>query len=121
MPLVCTIALLLAAFAFAGCGGTAATARVSDGWVAVTLDEFLISPQDIDVPAGRVTVTVVNRGRLRHSFRLWGADGEPVAVKSLFPGGTATRTATLAPGEYRMVCTIMNHAELGMTGRLIVR
>jgi plastocyanin len=121
MPLVRAIALLLAAAAVAGCGGTAATARVTDGRLAVTLDEYLISPQDIDVSPGRVTVMVVNHGRLRHSFRLWGADGEPVAVKSLFPGDSASRTATLAPGEYRMVCTIMNHAELGMTGRLIVR
>jgi len=61
------------------------------------------------------------RRRLRHSFRLWGPNGEPFAVKSLFGGDSATRTATLQRGEYRMVCTIMNHAELGMTGRLIVR
>jgi plastocyanin len=121
MPLVCAIAVLLAAFAVAGCGGAAPVARSTDGRLAVTLDEYLISPQDIDVPPGRVTVTVVNHGRLRHSFRLWGADGEPLAVKSLFPGDSATRTATLKRGEYRMVCTIMNHAELGMTGRLIVR
>jgi plastocyanin len=121
MPLVCAIAVLLAAFAVAGCGGAAPVARSSDGRLAVTLDEYLISPQDIDVPPGRITVTVVNHGRLRHSFRLQGADGEPLAVKSLFPGDSATRTATLEPGEYRMVCTIMNHAELGMTGRLIVR
>jgi plastocyanin len=121
MPLVCAIALLLTSFALAGCGGSAPVARVSDGRVAVTLDEYLIGPQDIDVPPGRVTFTVINHGRLRHSFHLWGADGEPVAIKSLFGGDSATRSATLKPGEYRMVCTIMNHAELGMTGRLIVR
>ena len=121
MPLVCAIALLIAAFAVAGCGATTPVARVDDGRVAVTLDEYLISPQDIDVPPGRVTVTVSNHGRLRHSFRLWGANGEPLAVKSVFPGDSVTRTATLERGEYRMVCTIMNHAELGMTGRLIVR
>jgi plastocyanin len=121
MPLVCAIALLLAAFALAGCGGSTPVARVSDGRVAITLDEYLISPQDIELPPGRTTFTVTDRGRLRHSFHLWGADGAPVAIKSLFPGDSATRTATLKPGEYRMVCTIMNHAELGMTGRLIVR
>jgi len=121
MPLVCAIALLIAAFAVTGCGAATPVARVDDGRVAVTLDEYLISPQDIDVPPGRVTVTVSNHGRLRHSFHLWGANGEPIAVKSLFGGDSATRTATLQRGEYRMVCTIMNHAELGMTGRLIVR
>ena len=85
MPLVRAIALLVAAFAVVGCGAAAPVARVDDGRVAVTLDEYLISPQDIDVPPGRVTVTVANHGRLRHSFRLWGPNGEPVAVKSLFP------------------------------------
>ena len=121
MPPACAIAVLLAAFAVAGCGGGPPVARVTGGDVAVTLDEYLISPQDIEVAPGRVTFTVVDRGRLRHSFRLWGAGGEPVTVKSLFPGDSARRTATLRPGKYRMVCTIMNHSELGMTGRLIVR
>jgi plastocyanin len=121
MPLVCAIAVLAAALVLAGCGGSEPVARVQDGRVGVGLDEYLITPQDVSVPAGRVTFRVVNHGRLRHSFRLWGANEEPVAVKSLFPGDTASRTADLEPGEYRMVCTIMNHAELGMTGRLIVR
>jgi plastocyanin len=121
MPLACAIAVLLAAFFVGGCGGAEPVARAHDGRIAVTLDDFLISPQDIDVAPGRVTFRVVNHGRLRHSFRLWSAAGEPVAVRSLFPGDSATRTAELKPGEYRMVCTIMNHAELGMTGTLVVR
>ncbi len=122
MPLVRAIALLVAAFAVAGCGAAAPVARVDDGRVAVTLDEYLISPQDIDVPPGRVTVTVANHGRLRHSFRLWGAERragrgqEPVPRRLRHAGPRRS-----ARGEYRMVCTIMNHDELGMTGRLIVR
>jgi plastocyanin len=121
MPLACVITVIAAALLLTGCGGAEPVARAQDGRVGVGLDEFLIAPQDLSVPAGRVTFRVVNHGRLRHSFRLWGADGEPLAVKSLFPGDSADRTAELEPGEYRMVCTIMNHAELGMTGRLIVR
>jgi plastocyanin len=121
MPLACAIAVLAAALLITGCGGAEPVARAQNGRVGVRLDEYLIEPQDVSVPAGRVTFDVVDHGRLRHSFRLWGAGGEPVAVKSLFPGDSATRTAVLAPGEYRMVCTIMNHAELGMTGRLVVR
>jgi plastocyanin len=121
MPLVCVIAVIAAALLLTGCGGAEPVARAQDGRVGITLDEYLIAPQDVSVPAGRVTFHVVNRGRLRHSFYLQGADGEPVVVKSLFAGDSADRTAVLAPGEYRMVCTIMNHAELGMTGRLVVR
>jgi plastocyanin len=121
MSLARAIAVLAAALVLHGCGGGEPAARAQDGRVAITLDEFLISPQDIELRAGRVTFDVVDRGRLRHSFRLWGPGGEPVAVKSLFPGDHASRTAILRPGEYRMVCTIMNHAELGMTGKLVVR
>jgi uncharacterized cupredoxin-like copper-binding protein len=28
---------------------------------------------------------------------------------------------TLARGDYKMACTVANHAELGMTGTLVVR
>ena len=121
MPLACAIAVIAAALLLTGCGGPEPVARAANGRLDVALDESLSAPQDVSVPPGRVTFHVVNHGRLRHSFRLWGADGEPLAVKSLFPGDSADRTATLKPGEYRMVCTIMNHAELGMTGRLVVR
>jgi plastocyanin len=44
-----------------------------------------------------------------------------VEIDSLFPGDEIERRADLAPGEYRMVCTVSNHAELGMTGKLVVR
>jgi plastocyanin len=115
------LALLLAALLLAGCGGAQPAARAHDGRVAIALDEFLIAPQELTVAPGRTTLVIADRGRLRHSFRLWGAGGEPVKVRTLFPGDEVVRSADLAPGEYRMVCTVSNHAELGMTGRLVVR
>jgi uncharacterized cupredoxin-like copper-binding protein len=121
MPLARAAAALLATLVLAGCGGGEPVAHVPDGEVAIGLDEFLIAPQDVVVPSGRVTLRIADRGRLRHSFRLQGADGEPVALRTIFPGEEKARTADLAPGEYRMVCTVSNHAELGMTGRLVVR
>jgi plastocyanin len=121
MPFARATVALLAALALTGCGGDEPTAVVRDARVEIALDEFLIRPQNIDVAAGRVTFAITDEGRLRHSFRLWGAGGTPVKVETLFPGDTAVRTADLAPGEYRMVCTVSNHAELGMTGRLVVR
>jgi plastocyanin len=121
MPLARATATLIVAALLIGCGGSQPTASVRDGRVEIALDEFLIAPQDITVEPGRATFRITDRGRLRHSFRLWGADSEPVNVQTLFPGEEAVRTADLAPGEYRMVCTVSNHAELGMSGRLIVR
>ena len=121
MPLARATAALLAALVLAGCGGEEPTAVVRDARVEITLDEFFIQPQNVDVAPGRVRFEVTDRGRLRHSFRLWGPDRAPVEIDTLFPGDTVVRVADLPPGEYRMVCTVSNHAELGMTGRLVVR
>jgi plastocyanin len=121
MPLPRATAALVALAVVIGCGGEEPTAVVRDETVEISLDEFFIRPQNIDVRAGTVTVVVADRGRLRHSFRLWGPDSAPVEIERLLPGDEIERRADLAPGEYRMVCTVSNHAELGMTGRLVVR
>jgi uncharacterized cupredoxin-like copper-binding protein len=121
MPVPRATVVLVAAAVLAGCGGGAPTASVQGGRVAVTLDDFLISPQEIDAPAGRVTFTVTNRGRLVHSFHIQRPDREVVRITRLQPGASATASADLAAGEYRLVCVESNHAELGMTGRLVVR
>jgi plastocyanin len=121
MPLVRATAALVALAVAGGCGGDEPTTVVRDANVEITLDEFYLRPQNVELRAGRATITVANRGRLRHSFRLWGADSAPVEIDTIFPGETTTEAADFAPGEYRMVCTVSNHAELGMTGRLVVR
>ena len=70
MPLARAAAALLATLLLAGCGGGEPTAHVRSSEVAITLDEFLIAPQDVVAPRGRVTLRIADRGRLRHSFRL---------------------------------------------------
>jgi plastocyanin len=121
MPLARATAALVALAVMTGCGGDEPTAVVRDEEVEITLDEYLIAPQDITAAPGRLTLRIADRGRLRHSFRIWGGGETPVRVATIFPGDEAVRTADLRPGEYRMVCTVSNHAELGMTGRLVVR
>ena len=121
MPLVRATAVLVAAAVLAGCGGGAPTASVRGGRIAVELDDFLIRPQDITARAGPITFVVSNRGRLVHSFHVQLPDRQPVKITRLHPGASATATADLKPGEYRLVCVESNHAELGMTGRLVVR
>ena len=123
MPLVRATAALVALAVMIGCGGDEPTAVVSRFDVEITLDDFLIRPQNIEVevPVGQMHITVTNRGRLRHSFHLWGANSAPVDIDRLAPGARASDGVYLARGEYRMVCTLSNHAELGMTGRLVVR
>ena len=72
--------------------------------------------------AGRLTFEVSNGGRLGHNLRLrGGSEGEHVVTTTLLPGKGATKSVTLAPGHYTMLCTVANHEQLGMTGRLVVR
>jgi plastocyanin len=123
MPLARATAALVALAVVIGCGGDEPTAVVRDQAVDITLDDFLIRPQNIavHVPVGRVEFRIVNRGRLRHSFHLWGENRAPIEIERLAPGASTSASAYLPRGEYRMVCTLSNHAELGMTGRLVVR
>ena len=122
MPLVRTLAGLLAAASLAGCGGPGPVTQVRGDRVEITLDDFLIRPQNVRARGGRLTFVVTNRGRLGHNLRLrGGSEGEQVVTTTLLPGDGGTQSVTLAPGAYTMLCTVANHEQLGMTGRLVVR
>jgi uncharacterized cupredoxin-like copper-binding protein len=121
MLLVRAIAAALAALALTGCGGPGPATDARDGRVEIVLDDFLIRPQNVRAEAGELTFAVTNGGRLGHNFRVRDRDGEPVAVTTLLPGDAARETVTLPRGEYKMLCTVANHEQLGMTGRLVVR
>ena len=121
MLLARVTAALLAAAALAGCGEAEPAAQARDGRVAVALDDFLIRPQNVRASAGVLTFEAVNEGRLGHNLRVRGPDGEPVAIPTLLPGRSGRETVRLEPGEYKMLCTVANHEQLGMTGRLVVR
>jgi len=117
------------ALAFTACGGDGAY-RTERPLVHITLDEYRIVPQSISVKRGRLKLVVRNTGRLTHNLVVQEEDGpagEPVEI----PGG---RVATMQPGQsgapikvnlragdYRIVCTIANHDDLGQFGTLEVR
>lgn len=121
MPLVRITLAVLAAALVAGCGGDGPTVQARDQRVGIELDDFLIRPQNVRATAGQLTFSVGNRGRLGHNFRLRDDGREVVEVTTLLPGESATTSARLRPGNYKMVCTVANHEQLGMTGRLVVR
>ena len=124
------LALLVApalALAAAGCG--AEPVEVGTRTLTVRLTEYRLEPQDARVRAGRLRLVAVNRGRLTHNLHVVREDrrdrerppvdlgGTPTAQ----PGDTRRHTFTrLRPGEYRLICTIANHDDLGMYGTLEV-
>lgn len=122
-----TLALLVAALG--GCGNDDVF-RTDRPIVRVTLDEYRIVPQNVVVKPGRLKFTVRNTGRLTHNLAVQipeGPDGKPVDVpggrtETMQPGETGEPIkVTLAPGTYRLVCTIANHDDLGQYGELKVQ
>ncbi len=96
----------------------------------VTLDEYRIVPQNAVVKPGRMKFAVRNTGRLTHNLAVQiaeGPEGKPVDVpggrtETMQPGATGEPIkVTLEPGEYRLVCTIANHDDLGQYGTLTVQ
>lgn len=120
-------ALPLAAFALlvAGCGGDESPGRTvtapADGAVRVVAKEYSFDPAGIVVRGpGTLRLTLVNEGSLAHNLKLF-QDGEELGGTPSFPGGES-RSASLRVdhGSYELICTVGDHAELGMTGTLRV-
>lgn len=124
--------LALAAIALAGCGGgddddePGRTATVpAGGTIEVIGDEYSFDPEtlvvDGDREQTRLEIALRNEGALAHNLRVF-RDSEELGGTPTFQGGrTRSGSVTLAPGTYRMVCTVGNHEELGMTGTLELR
>jgi plastocyanin len=120
-------ALPLAALALlvAGCGGDDQPGRTvtapASGAVRVVAKEYSFDPSTIVVRGpGTLRVTLKNEGSLAHNLKLM-KDGEELGGTPSFPGGES-RSARLrvASGDYEFVCTVGDHAELGMKGKLEV-
>jgi plastocyanin len=125
------VALGLVGAALAGCGGgeeeeggrTLTTAAGSE--IRVTGREYSFDPSAVVVAGASgkaaVKLTLENKGSLAHNLKVF--DGErQLGGTPTFPGGeTRGGAVRLGPGRYRMVCTVGNHEQLGMVGRLEVR
>jgi plastocyanin len=116
-----SLALVLSALSLAACGDSGPTVRERSPSFAIALDDYLLRPQSVRVPKGRrLTVTVANRGRLGHTFRIRSTNHTVLRLTTIEPGAQQSRSFNLAPGVYRMFCALSNHEELGMHGTLAV-
>jgi plastocyanin len=126
LPLL--LAPAIAVVALSGCGGDEPYVPAADRTVSLRLDEYRVLPQRVTVPAGRIRIVGVNRGRLTHNLavvqfdRPLGEDEERQYARTptAHPGRRVETTVTLKPGKYRVVCTIANHDNLGQYGELKV-
>lgn len=126
--LIAALVLALAISLTLAARGGPATVRLDGHLARLTLSEFSISPQALSVPAGRLEIVARNSGILPHNLTFErerpNAEGEPVVLSAtgpVLPGATVAIWARVSAGRYRMLSTISNQADLGMTGTLVVR
>jgi plastocyanin len=120
-------ALTLAALALlvAGCGGNdkpgGTVTAPANGNVRVTGKEYSFDPSTIVVRgAGSVRLTLDNKGSLAHNIKVE-KDGRVIGGTQAFPAGESrSATVPLTSGTYEFLCTVGDHAELGMKGTLKV-
>ena len=116
-----SLLLGILALSLGGCGDAGAPVRERGDAFTLTLDDYLIRPQEVRVPKGRrMTVTVINQGRLGHTFRIRSVNHTVLRIATIKPGERGSRSFQLAAGNYTMFCAIANHEELGMSGTLTV-
>jgi hypothetical protein len=101
-----------------------ATSRKAPSAVGIGLREYSISVYRGSVPAGRVAFNSKNFGEDSHNIQVLGPKGFHSAVSpAVAPfGGRDRFTVTLKrPGTYTLICTLSDHAALGMKAKLKVR
>jgi plastocyanin len=127
---VATVALLavLATLPVAACDDEEPVA-IEGRALQVRLDEYRIVPQNVRVREGRLRIVATNVGRLTHNLEVVKQDEEDLEERPIEIEGTRTAQPNeseavtiehLPAGEYRMICSIANHDDLGQYGRLIV-
>ena len=94
----------------------AARSHATGTSVSVTSTEFKFKLSKTSVPAGSVTFTLTNHGKIPHDFKIGGK--KTPLVK---PGKSAKITVTLKKGKAAYLCTVPGHAALGMKGTLTVK
>jgi plastocyanin len=109
-----------------GCGGDDAPERTvtvpANGEVRVVGREYSFDPSGIVVKgAGRLRIGLRNEGSLAHNIKVR-RGGEQLGGTPSFPAGESeSALVVLEHGNYELVCTVGDHAELGMKGELTVR
>jgi plastocyanin len=109
----------------ASCGGDDEKGRTvtaaANGSVRVVAKEYSFDPSDIVVRSpGTLSVTLVNDGSLAHNWKLFKEGRDLGGTPAFSSGQTKSAEVRVARGRYEFICTVGDHAELGMKGTLTV-
>jgi hypothetical protein len=119
--------VLALAVLLGGCGSS--PTQVDSSELRVSLNDFRIVPASIVVHAGRLKVRACNVGHVAHSARIeqpyTGVDGSPIVLGGspvVLPGQCSVGMKfMLAPGTYKLVDAVSNHADLGDFATVVVK
>jgi hypothetical protein len=127
LPALVALALGLALLPGCGSGAIVPEQTLESGsTLRVKLTEYRVSPQRVDVKAGRdglarLTLEAVNEGDLPHDLSI-GRGGFIIGRTTIVkPGQTAIAKGVALPkGTYRIFDSISNHDVLGQYGFVVV-
>lgn len=99
----------LAAFWYASNEARKAPPRTADNAVTVTIQGNACDPNEITVPAGRTTFTIVNKSNRALEWEI--LDGVMVVEEreNIAPGFSQTMTVKLQPGEFAITCGLLSN------------
>jgi plastocyanin len=98
-------------------GGKPAVAQ--NGTLTIDADpggQLLFTASKASAAAGKITIKYENTSGVPHNIAIDGKGKTPIE-----PKGTATFSATYAPGTYTYYCQVPGHAQAGMKGTLTVK
>jgi Cu/Ag efflux pump CusA len=98
------------------------TPTTSYARLGVSAREFSLTLSRTELASGAAIVELVNYGEDPHDLRIARADGggTPVDFPETASRERSSRTVTLAPGSYTLLCTLPGHAQAGMRATLTV-
>jgi plastocyanin len=102
--------------------GRSLTVEASKG-LRVVAREYSFDPAKVVVTGGGgpLRVTLDNRGTLAHDLRVVKGSKELGGTPAFSAGRAKSSSVRLAPGRYEFICTVGDHAQLGMRGHLEVK
>jgi plastocyanin len=127
-------AIAVAALLVTGCGGSKSkhvpqrSISVDPGGAAnVEASEYRFDPVQVILrghagkrPRTLLQIRLTNVGSLPHNLTVLDGKKRLGGTKTIPKGGRATAILTLPKREYEYVCTVGDHAKLGMKGKLLV-
>jgi plastocyanin len=122
------VALAACIVALTGCGGGTgggggrAETVPRGGALRVVAREYSFDPgRALVAGGGRVRLVLRDAGSLPHNLNVEAGGRVLGGTPTIESGSTGTATLRLPRGRYELLCTVGDHAQLGMRGTLVVR